>query len=116
VAAAARVLIPLPDHDVDVTEVAVPWRLLTSAGHEVTFATEQAGTVPAADPRLLFGQLGAAGEAPRFYREMTGSLEFRGTASDDSAAVVVQDGNYLSARWPGDAYLFGQRFLAMLGG
>jgi putative intracellular protease/amidase len=250
VAAAARVLIPLPDHDFDVTEVAVPWHLLTSAGHEVTFATERAGTVPAADPQLLtgvlFGQLGAAAEARRFYREMTGSLEFRGTAGwaevdpgafdglilpgghaprmrqylsayalqrkvaefwalrrpvgaichgtlvlartrdpatgrslladrrttclpkymergaylltawrlgryyrtypayvedevtaaldsptqfvrgprvlaargtagDDSAAFVVQDGNYLSARWPGDAYLFGRRFLDMLG-
>jgi putative intracellular protease/amidase len=33
----------------------------------------------------------------------------RGTATDDTAAFVVQDGNYLSARWPGDAYLFGRR-------
>ena len=37
-----RVLIPLPDRDFDVTEVAVPWRLLRDAGHEVVFATEQA--------------------------------------------------------------------------
>jgi hypothetical protein len=26
--------------------------------------------------------------------------------SDDPAAFVVQDGNYHSARWPGDASLF----------
>jgi ThiJ/PfpI family protein len=55
---------PLPDRDFDVTGVAVPWRLLREAGHQVDFATERAGTVPAADPRLLdgviFGQLGAA--------------------------------------------------------
>lgn len=38
----------------------------------------------------------------------------RGTASDDSAAFVVEDGNYLSARWPGDAYLFARRFDRML--
>jgi putative intracellular protease/amidase len=38
----------------------------------------------------------------------------RGTGSDDSAAFVVQDGNYLSARWPGDAYLFAKRFDRML--
>jgi putative intracellular protease/amidase len=38
----------------------------------------------------------------------------RGTAADDSAAFVVQDGNYLSARWPGDAYLFAKRFEQML--
>ena len=28
----ARVLLPLPDTDFDVTEVAVPWRMLTDAG------------------------------------------------------------------------------------
>jgi putative intracellular protease/amidase len=38
----------------------------------------------------------------------------RGTDSDDSNAFVVQDGKYLSARWPGDAYLFAKRFDEML--
>jgi putative intracellular protease/amidase len=38
----------------------------------------------------------------------------RGTYDDDSAAFVVQDGNYLSARWPGDAYLFAKRFDRLL--
>src|ERR1700721_2802419 len=52
-----RVLIPLPDRDFDVTEVAVPWSILRDAGHQVVFATERAGTVPAADPRLLTGGL-----------------------------------------------------------
>ena len=62
-----RVLVPLPDRDFDVTEVAVPWSILRDARHQGVFATERAGTVPAADPRLLtgvlFGQLGAAPEA-----------------------------------------------------
>lgn len=31
-----------------------------------------------------------------------------------SRGFVVQDGNYLSARWPGDAHRFGQAFLEML--
>jgi len=246
-----RVLLPLPDHDFDVTEVAVPWRILRDAGHVIVFATERAGTVPAADPRLLtgvlFGQLGAAPEARAFYGELTRAPEFaatvawdsvdvsgfdglllagghapgmrqylgsaalrsqvarfwqlgrpvgaichgvlvlartvdldtghgvlarrqttclpkymersaylatawrlgryyrtypayvedevraslddprgqfqrgpftlsdRGTATDDSPAFVVEDGNYLSARWPGDAYLFGRRFRELLG-
>jgi putative intracellular protease/amidase len=240
---------PLPDNDFDVTEVAVPWHILTAAGHRVTFATERSGTRPAADPRLLtgvlLGKLGAAAEAQRFYRQLTTDEEFlrtiswadivsadygglilpgghapgmrqylsalvlqekagqfwalgrpvgaichgtlvlartvdpgtgrsvladrrttclpkymergaylltgwrlgryyrtypayvqdevtaaladpaqfergprvlaaRGTAGDDAAAFVVEDRNYLSARWPGDAYLFGRRFLAML--
>jgi len=56
------ILFPLPDRDFDVTEVAVPWKLLTRAGHRVIFATES-GATPAADPLLLtgvvFGQLGA---------------------------------------------------------
>jgi putative intracellular protease/amidase len=36
----SRVLVVLPDRDFDVTEVAVPWRLLFDAGHDVVFATE----------------------------------------------------------------------------
>ncbi|MET8445961.1 type 1 glutamine amidotransferase domain-containing protein [Streptomyces sp. NPDC005209] len=246
-----RVLMPVPDRDFDVTEVAVPWRLLTEAGHEVVFATERAGTRPAADPRLLtgvlFGQLGAADEPKRWYEQLTTAPEFtattawadlavedfdglllpgghapgmrqylgsgelrrqvarfwalgrpvgaichgvlvlartadpgtgrsvlagrrttclpkymertaylstawrlgryyrtypayvedevrsaldrpdaqfargpreltrRGTATDDTYAFVVEDGGYLSARWPGDAYLFARRFLDLLG-
>lgn len=80
-----RVLIPLPDQDFDVTEVAVPWRLLTDAGHEVVFATERAGTRPAADPRLLtgvlLGQLGAEDEPKRFYQQLTAAPEFNATAA-----------------------------------
>ena len=71
---------PLPDNDFDVTEVAVPWHVLTTAGHRVTFATERAGTRPAADSRLLtgvlLGKLGAAAEAQRFYRQLTTEDEF----------------------------------------
>jgi putative intracellular protease/amidase len=42
------------------------------------------------------------------------TLSRRGTAWDDSAAYSVRDGNYLSARWPGDAYLFAKTFVRML--
>lgn len=69
----ATVLLPLPDHDFDVTEVAVPWKVLTEAGHDVVFATED-GATPAADPRLftgvIFGKLGARPDAIACYREM----------------------------------------------
>jgi putative intracellular protease/amidase len=245
-----HVLVPLPDRDFDVTEVAVPWRMLRDAGHEVVFATERPGTVPAADPRLLtgviFGRLGAAPQARTLYGELTQAPELgsaqawaeldpaafdgllllgghapgmrqylgspvlqeqvgrfwalgrpvgaichgvlvlarthdpatgrsvladrrttclptsmersaylatawrlghyyrtypayvedevraalddparqfsrgphtlsaRGTATDDTPAFVVQDRNYVSARWPGDAYLFGRRFCELL--
>jgi putative intracellular protease/amidase len=75
----ASVLIPVPDFDFDLTEVAVPWRLLTRAGHRVTFATER-GAVAACDPLLiagvLFGQLGADEEPKRFYAELLAAQEF----------------------------------------
>jgi putative intracellular protease/amidase len=243
-----RVLIPLPDHDFDVTEVAVPWRLLSDAGHDAVFATERGGFAPEADKRLLdgviFGLLGACDEPKVFYRQLVEAAAFnrplawadvrpgdydglllpgghapgmrqylssavlhdkvaafwaldrpvgaichgvlvlartrdagtsrsviadrkttclpkymersayyltawrlgryyrtypayvedevtaalsdpsqfvrgprtqrRGTSTDHAAAFVVQDGNYLSARWPGDAYLFAERFRRLL--
>ncbi|SED60716.1 type 1 glutamine amidotransferase domain-containing protein [Streptomyces melanosporofaciens] len=244
-----RILLPLPDRDFDVTEVAVPWKLLTDLGHEVVIATEHGDGPPAADPLLitgvLFGQLGAEPEPKEFYRRLTDATAFRhplawadlepeaydglilpgghapgmrqylgsdvlrekiaefwrldrpvgaichgvlalartkdpatgrsvladrrttclpaymertayyltawrrgryyrtypayvqdevvaalndptqfergpielrrrGTATDDAPAFVVQDGRYLSARWPGDAYLFARRFAEML--
>jgi putative intracellular protease/amidase len=40
----------------------------------------------------------------------------RGTATDHRHAFVVEDGRYVSARWPGDAYLFAERFEALLSG
>lgn len=91
-----RVLIPVPDRDFDVTEVAVPWRLLTDAGHEVVFATERAGTRPAADPRLLtgvlFGRLGAEPEPRRFYEQLTAAPEFAATVSWADVEVGEYDG------------------------
>ncbi len=91
-----RVLLPLPDRDFDVTEVAVPWALLREAGHDVVFATEQPGTVPAADPRLLtgvlFGQLGAAPEARKHYYELVAAPEFRATLAWDTLDPASFDG------------------------
>ncbi len=38
----------------------------------------------------------------------------RDTIDDDRAAFVVEDGAYVSARWPGDVHTFAKRFAAML--
>jgi putative intracellular protease/amidase len=38
----------------------------------------------------------------------------RGSERDDVGAFIVEDGRYVSARWPGDAYLFARRFAARL--
>jgi hypothetical protein len=72
----ATILLPLPTLDFDPTEVAVSWRIPTSAGHEVVFAT------PEGQPA--------------------------------EAAWVVRDGNYISARWPGDVHTFARTFAELL--
>src|SRR2546425_13359606 len=76
-----RILMPLPDLDFDTTEVAVPWRLLRDRGHQVVFATEHGGNLPACDPRLLtgvlFGRLGAEAEPIEFYEQLIETTEFR---------------------------------------
>lgn len=74
-----KILIPLPDKDFDLTEVAVPWKLFTNEGFKVVFATEN-GKIAQVDPLLItgviFGQLGAKPEAISYYRELEKSEEF----------------------------------------
>lgn len=77
----AKVLVPLPDTDFDPTETAVPWKVLTDAGHDVVFATEE-GAKPSCDPLLvrkggvLFGQLGAKPAAKAVYQELENAEAF----------------------------------------
>jgi putative intracellular protease/amidase len=40
----------------------------------------------------------------------------RDTKEDSRSAWVVRDGNYVSARWPGDAYTFARTFAEVLSG
>lgn len=98
----ARVLAPLPDKDFDVTEVAVPWRVLTQAGHEVVFATET-GARPQADPLLLsgvlFGQLGAEPDAMALYEELQAGpalespLRWEDVVVEDFDALLLAGGH-----------------------
>ena len=91
----SRVLVPLPDRDFDVTEVAVPWKRLTEAGHQLVFATEQ-GATPACDPLLLtgviFGQLGAEPEPQAFYAQMAQDPAFRQPLAWPAVDVAAYDG------------------------
>ncbi|MEH6606756.1 MAG: type 1 glutamine amidotransferase domain-containing protein [Pseudomonadales bacterium] len=48
------ILIPLPRHDFDPTEAAVPWLELNQRGHTVYFATPD-GRMAVADPRMVEG-------------------------------------------------------------
>ena len=79
----ARVLMPLPALDFDPNESAIPWRVLTEAGHEVVFATPE-GDAARADEMVLRGPLGrlsGAMKAPaavaKLYQEMVATDAFR---------------------------------------
>lgn len=65
-------------------------------------------------PAYVEDEVRAALAAPDDFVRGPIHLMSRGRSDDDSAAFVVQDRNYISARWPGDAYLFARRLLALL--
>lgn len=101
----ARVLVPLPDTDFDPTETAVPWKVLTDAGHDVVFATEE-GKKPACDPLLvrkeqvLFGQLGAKPGPKAVYLDMAEKsdafakpMKWRDIDPDSFDALVLPGGH-----------------------
>ncbi|MGE5450562.1 MAG: type 1 glutamine amidotransferase domain-containing protein [Acidobacteriota bacterium] len=49
---------------------------------------------------------------PHHWRKCSGLV--RDTPADDRAAWIVQDGAYLSARWPGDVHTFARAFAELL--
>lgn len=51
-------------------------------------------------------------DAPQRLRKISGL--HRDSPSDSRPAWVVVDGNYVSARWPGDVHTFAQRFIELL--
>jgi putative intracellular protease/amidase len=51
--------------------------------------------------------------APEARRKTSGL--HRDSLTDDRPAFVVQDGNYISARWPGDVFTFARRFAEVVG-
>jgi putative intracellular protease/amidase len=53
-------------------------------------------------------------DAPDYWRKTNGLA--RDSERDASPAFVVRDGNYLSARWPGDVHRFAREFSAMFAG
>ncbi len=127
---AKQVIIPLPDRDFDTTEVAIPWKHFVEAGQQVTFSTE-AGHIGQTDPRLLtgviFGQLGAKPDAIAAYCELEKNEAFRHPIPYESIdqsdflhggsirkPFVAEDGNLVTARYPGDAHLFAQKLVDRL--
>ncbi len=71
---AVRILMPLPDHDFDPTEAAIPWKACTAQGWQVVLATE-GGNIPECDMNRLKGPLpgllSASSSVQAVYQEMT---------------------------------------------
>ena len=106
----ATVLVPLPRRDFDPTEAAVPWRVLTEAGHALVFATPD-GAPAQADPRMLHGtglgllgpMLRAQGNAVAGHDRMVQSPAWRapipwgdiagGVAADRFDALLLPGGH-----------------------
>jgi putative intracellular protease/amidase len=56
----------------------------------------------------------AALEDPSHFERGSINLTTHGTRDNDAGAFAVEDGSYVSARWPGDAFLFTKKLLARL--
>jgi putative intracellular protease/amidase len=113
-----RILLPVPDRDFDATEVAVPWRMLTRAGHEVVFATEHGAQPPAGDPKTLtgamFGLFGASDEARGAYQALERALEFQRPISWETIVPSEYDGLWLpGGHAPGMRQYLGSQRLQM---
>lgn len=106
-----KVLIPIPNHDFDPSEVAVTWKILKDAGHELHFATPD-GRRGHADPVMLSGEgldpwgfipvlrkvrligllLRANAGARRAYRELEQDARFLAPQRWDALRVEDWDG------------------------
>ena len=89
------VLMPLPAADFDPTEVAVTWKVLTSAGHDVVFATPS-GQPGRADDLMLTGQgLDPWGFVPGLRRLTVVGRVLRATAGARTAySALLEDPSF----------------------
>jgi len=62
-------------------------------------------------PAYVEDEVKASLEDPSHFVRGPLHLMSHGTSADDSAAFCVEDDTYVSARWPGDAYLFAKKIL-----
>ena len=95
----ATVLFPLPALDFDPTEVAVSWRVLTSRGHRVAFATPEGGMATADDIMVTGRGLDPWGAIPALGRAVLIGRALRANADGRRAyAELQQDSAFRSPR------------------
>ncbi|MDG1480318.1 MAG: type 1 glutamine amidotransferase domain-containing protein [Myxococcota bacterium] len=105
----ARVLIATADRGFDPTEVAVPWRILTAAGHTISFATTT-GRVGVCDPLTLMGPpafskfFAAQPDGVRSYHQMEACeafqtpLTYDDVVCDDYDALLLPGGHAVETK------------------
>ena len=91
-----KVLVPLPRRDFDPTEVAVSWKILRDAGHELIFATPDGGPAET-DPVMISGEgLDPWGFIPGLKRLKLIGLALRAHAPARQAyALLRNDARFL---------------------
>lgn len=101
-----KILIPLPTHGFDPTEVAIPWKIISEKNCEITFATPS-GQKPTADMKMLEGKnlgiwksiLQARQDAVAAYREMEkqvsfcNPLQYKDLKEKDFDAILLPGGH-----------------------
>jgi len=94
-----KILLPLPTEGFDPTEVAIPWKILTEAAHDVQFATPE-GSVGSVDDRMLNGTdlgiwkrvLRARGDAVEAYHTMVATEAFKKPHTYAALKATMFDG------------------------
>jgi putative intracellular protease/amidase len=91
----AHVLIPLPARDFDPSEAAVSWRVLSNAGHAISFATPD-GKPAAADDMMLTGEgLDLWGTLPLLQKlPLIGLLMRANRDARNAYAAMIADPGY----------------------
>ena len=91
-----KILVPLPSRDFDPTEVAVSWRILRDAGHELLFSTPD-GQPGAADPVMISGEgLDLWGFIPLLKKIRLIGLALRAQApAREAYALLLKDARFL---------------------
>ena len=91
-----RIVIPVAGRDFDPTEVAVPWRILSAAGHRVAFATPD-GERGRADVLMLTGEgLDPWGFIPGLRKLVAaGAILRAGRAAREAYAALERDPAFL---------------------
>jgi len=91
-----NIVMPLPSHDFDPSEVAVTWGIVRAAGHSVTFATPD-GRRAHADPRMLTGEgLDPWGWVPVLKKiRLIGLLLRAESGARQTYRALEQDPNFL---------------------